>query len=359
MAPGAKCTLDIFFEDLLTFGSCSAEERITLSKAYYISDAFAKHGYDFFAGLNIVETMRDLGLEQYLPQPVPLAPPPQALEARTRLPIVSIVYTTKHPGSYDMLLTSLSLQSSIAYELICIDESAALRIEEIKQRARVMGVRLAAVLPGKPVEASKRRRYKLFSAYNTGLLASSGAIITMLNDYSFLSRDFVRDTLAFYLKHEDADSDHSGSLTWTSRSKSLLGYADTFYSAPAYALNSSALVDHSALTVLMFDGLFGVNPAATGWQVLEEHPYIPPYFSLFVCFFLVFNSSRRWWRAFHRLRARKLATGGIGDGMVRHLRPPLQRLKCNSHTSCCEYRCCDECSLVSLPDIERIRRGIG
>jgi hypothetical protein len=266
----------------MTIDSCSAEERITLSKAVFIRDAFAKHGYDFFAGLNIVETMRDLGLEQYLPPPVPFAPPPLALESRTRLPIVSIVYTTKHPGSYDMLLTSLSLQTSTAYELICVDESAALRIEEIKERARVMGVRLSVVLPGKPVEESKRRRYKLFSAYNTGLLATKGAIITMLNDYSFLSPDFVRDTLAFYLKKQEEDSEELGSTTWTLRSKSLLGYADMFYSAPAYALNSSALVDHSALTVLMFDGLFGVNPAATGWQVQSQssRSFPPPCFPL-------------------------------------------------------------------------------
>jgi hypothetical protein len=128
-----------------------------------------------------------------------------------------------------------------------------------------MGVRLSAVLPGKPVEASKRRRYKLFSAYNTGLLVSRGAIITMLNDYSFLSRDFVRDTLAFYLKAEgDSLSD---TWTWSLRSKSLLGYADMFFSAPTYALNETALADPSSLTVLLFDGLFGVNPAASGWQV--------------------------------------------------------------------------------------------
>jgi hypothetical protein len=264
------------FSDLSVFGDtfvdlwfCSSEERITLWKAIFIRDSIVNHGYDFFEGLNIVETMRDLGLEHYLPQPVPRAPPPQALEARTRLPILSIIYTTKHPGSYDMLLTSLSLQSSTSYELICVDEFAELRIEEIKERAQAMGVRLAAVLPGKPVEASKSRKYKLFSAYNTGLLASSGAIITILNDYSFLSRDFVHDTMAFYLNKGDEASGQSGSWTWSPRSKSLLGYADMFYSAPAYALNSSALVDHSALTVLLFDGLFGVNPAATGWQVLE------------------------------------------------------------------------------------------
>jgi hypothetical protein len=277
------------FKVYSTFRSCSSEERITLSKAIYIGNIFAKHGYDFFAGLNIVETMRDLGLEEYLPRPLPLAPPPQPLAARTRLPIVSIVYTTKHPGSYDLLLTSLSSQSSSAYELICIDESAALRIEEIKRRARVMRVQLAAVLPGKPVETSKRRRYKLFSAYNTGLLASRGAIITMLNDYSYLSRDFVRDTLAFYLNEKDEEEDEGGSMTWTSRSKSLLGYADMFYNAPDYALNSSALVDHSALTVLMFDGLFGVNPAATGWQVLQQLQRFPHSSILSTVLFLFCN----------------------------------------------------------------------
>jgi hypothetical protein len=266
---GSRCSVFLVFSELVVeFWHSSSEERITLWKATFIRDSIVKHGYDFFEGLDIVETMRDLGLEQYLPQPVPLAPPPQALQVQTRLPILSIIYTTKHPGSYDMLLTSLSLQSSTSYELICVDESAALRIEEIKARARAMGVRLAAVLPGKPLEASKRRKYKLFSAYNTGLLVSSGAIITMLNDYSFLSRDFVNDTLAFYLKMGTGASEQSGLWTWSLRSKSLLGYADIFYNAPAYSLNSSALVDYSALTVLMFDGLFGVHPAATGWQVL-------------------------------------------------------------------------------------------
>ena len=298
--------------------------------------------------------MRDLGLEQYLPRPLPLAPPPQPLAARTRLPIVSIVYTTKHPGSYDLLLTSLSSQSSSAYELICIDESAALRIEEIKRRARVMRVQLAAVLPGKPVETSKRRRYKLFSAYNTGLLASRGAIITMLNDYSYLSRDFVRDTLAFYLNEKDQDE--GGSMTWTSRSKSLLGYADMFYNAPDYALNSSALVDHSALTVLMFDGLFGVNPAATGWQVLQQLQRYPtllhslPFCFCFVTFFQVVegisppespkSGYRRHW-------------GWDGTTFARS----LPCLKCNTQNALA-HRCGYERAMVSIPDIEWIRRGI-
>jgi len=317
-----------------------------LSKAVYIRDAFMKHGYEFFAGLNIVETMRDLGLEQFLPPPVPRAPPPQPLQERTRLPIVSIVYTTKHPGSYDMLLTSLSLQSSTAYELICVDESAALRIGEIKQRARLMGVRLAAVLPGKPVEASKRRRYKLFSAYNTGLLSSRGAVITMLNDFSFLSRDFVRDTLAFYLKDEGGEASHGSSWSWTLRSKSLLGYADMFFSAPAYALNSSALVDNSALSVFVFDGLFGVSPAATGWQVVEgvsppESPKV---------------GYRRHW-----------GWDGRTDARFAALLPPIPphplflalALQVSFPLPPPTYRRCNERSLVALQLVKRIRRGAG
>ncbi len=344
---GSRCgSLSGFGEKFVDLWICSSEERITLSRAIFIRNSIVKHGYDFFEGLNIVETMRDLGLEQYLPQPVPLASPPETLQARTRLPILSIIYTTKHPGSYDMLLTSLSLQSSTSYELICVDESAALRIEIIKERARAMGVRLAAVLPGKPVEPSKRRKYKLFSAYNTGLLASSGAIITMLNDYSFLSRDFVHDTLAFYFKKWGNTSEQSGLWTWSLRSKSLLGYADMFYNVPAYALNSSALVDYSALTVLLFDGLFGVSPAATGWQVLRASVSY-----LLYALILTFTFAK--------------VVEGISPpespktGYRRHwgwdgnMFAPVTVFA----FACSQFyhRRCDECSLVLIPGIEWIR----
>jgi len=65
------------------------------------------------------------------------------------------------------------------------------------------------------------------------------------------------------------------------RARVRVDYLNMFHSAPAHALNTSALVDNSALTVLLYDGLFGVSPAATGWQVTFQRasssspPFLP------------------------------------------------------------------------------------
>jgi len=185
---------------------------------------------------------------------------PEASEGREK--ILSIVYTTKHPGWYDGLLQGLAHQTSRDFELICVDENAEVRGDKIKRFAEELGVPLRMVLPGKP--RSKKNTFKLFSAYNTGLLASRGEVITMLNDYAWLPPDFVNLTLSFYWGTREAGLKRTKPLK-----KSLLGYADRFYDVPPERMDKQALTDYSSLSVfspaLGERGEGGGSPRAEGW----------------------------------------------------------------------------------------------
>jgi len=55
--------------------------------------------------------------------PGPAAPPPRQ----------TIVFVTKRPGGYDVLLEALARQTSKEYELLCIDELAHRRSHKVRK----------------------------------------------------------------------------------------------------------------------------------------------------------------------------------------------------------------------------------
>ena len=91
----------------------------------------------------------------------------------------SIVFVTKRPGGYDILLHSLSKQTSRQYELICVDELAVHRREKVEEMAAALGVNLIAVTTSKP-KTHPHTRFGIANAFNTGFVLASGDIVTVL-----------------------------------------------------------------------------------------------------------------------------------------------------------------------------------
>jgi hypothetical protein len=177
-----------------------------------------RFGYRKFAPLRVAEALRAVDVELAPPcgasalEGVPPLPPPLVAPDDSS-PLVTILYTTKHPGGYDVILKSLALQTDGRYELVAVDESAPLRALAVAREARRLGVRLRSVLPGKPRDADWR--FRLYSAYNTGLMVAATPIVTFLNDFAYLPPKFVEETIRFYQEPR--------------RRNALLGYADIFF----------------------------------------------------------------------------------------------------------------------------------
>lgn len=62
--------------------------------------------------------------------------------------LVSIIYLTARPGSYDMLFNSLYMQTDHSYELIIIDELVDHRKEAILRRSKELQLPVVAVVSG-------------------------------------------------------------------------------------------------------------------------------------------------------------------------------------------------------------------
>ena len=135
-------------------------------------------------------------------------------EAGRTPPALTVVFVTKRPGGYDVLLNSLGAQTSRDYELVCVDELASRRGDAVRAAAAAADVPLARVVTGKP-KSDPRRRFGIANAINTGVLLARGKYVTILMDNSWVPADFVERTLAFY-----ADP---------ARAKSFLAYPEHFY----------------------------------------------------------------------------------------------------------------------------------
>ncbi len=155
----------------------------------------------------------------------------QDLAHKKRL-LHSIVFVTKRPGGYDILLHALAKQTSKDYELICVDELAPHRKEKVEEMAEALGVNLVAVTTSKP-KTHPHTRFGIANAFNTGFILASGDIVTILQDYIYVPSDFVQKTLAFHAEHD----------------YSLLSYPEYRFSAPQGLLDPDLLHDPSTITV--------------------------------------------------------------------------------------------------------------
>jgi glycosyltransferase involved in cell wall biosynthesis len=144
----------------------------------------------------------------------------------------TIVFVTKRPGGYDILLHSLSKQSNKNYELICVDELAPHRKGKVQEMAEALGVNLVAVTTSKP-KTHSHTRFGIANAFNTGFVLSSGDIVTVLQDYIYLPADFVEKTLSFHAEHD----------------YSLLSYPEYRFSAPDGFVDLNLIHDPTTITV--------------------------------------------------------------------------------------------------------------
>ena len=144
--------------------------------------------------------------------------------------LISIIYITKRPGGYDILLNSLAQQTSKNYELICIDELANYRKEKIKTMAEKLNVNLKIVRPGKE-KTFPDTKFGICNAFNTGLLEASGEVILFLQDYCWLPANIMEKIEEFYQENPD----------------SLLSFCEKYYQAPNVDKNKFS--DNTALTI--------------------------------------------------------------------------------------------------------------
>ena len=154
-------------------------------------------------------------------------------------PLHSIVFVTKRPGGYDVLLEALARQSSRNYELICVDELADHRAHAVKEMAARLQVNLAAITRSKP-KTHPETRFGIANAINTGLdvfaslliatrrqcddcwlcisgvltcwispagfILAKGHVVTVLQDNIYLPDFFVERTLHFHSENPEVRS---------------------------------------------------------------------------------------------------------------------------------------------------------
>ena len=166
-------------------------------------------------------------------------------------PLHSIVFVTKRPGGYDVLLEALSRQTNRNYELICVDELADHRGRDVEEMAARLRVNLVAITRSKP-KTHPRTRFGIANAINTGFVLAKGHIVTVLQDNIYLPDFFVEKTLAFHADNPFA----------------LISYPELRFVAPDNHVDVALLADKSSLSVFAEPVTDG--PQMQGWRTANE-----------------------------------------------------------------------------------------
>lgn len=98
--------------------------------------------------------------------------------------LISVIGLTYRPGGFDVLADGLQRQTHQDYELICVDEVVSRRGVVFNYLQR-RGVKVSHVVPSKR-KCFPELPFNLINAYNTGLLLSTGEVVVILNDYTWL-----------------------------------------------------------------------------------------------------------------------------------------------------------------------------
>ena len=108
---------------------------------------------------------------------------------------ISVIYITYRPGGFDMLANSFKYQTVQDYELIIIDDYEKRKPEQVKTFLEENEVYASYVGPSKE-ECFPELPHKVITAINTGILLSTGDVIVLMTDYTWLHKDslerFVR-----------------------------------------------------------------------------------------------------------------------------------------------------------------------
>jgi len=163
----------------------------------------------------------------------------------------SIVFVTKRPGGYDVLLEGLARQTVRNYELICVDELADHRAHAAKEMAARLQVNLVAITRSKP-KTHPETRFGIANAINTGFVLARGHIVTVLQDNIYLPDFFVEKTLAFHAHNPVG----------------LISYPELRFVAPEGHVDINQLHDVSSVTV--FKTPVQEGPQLQGWRTSNE-----------------------------------------------------------------------------------------
>jgi hypothetical protein len=116
-------------------------------------------------------------------------------DTNTSNPFISIILFTNRPGAIDMAFYSLAEQDSRDYELIVVDDSAGDRRSSMIAFADRLQINLQHVVRSKTKTSAVSSPGGEANAMNTGLLLARGRAAVFLNDFTWLPRRFVAETI--------------------------------------------------------------------------------------------------------------------------------------------------------------------
>lgn len=154
------------------------------------------------------------------------------IDQKSPASFISIVYVTKRPGSFDLLLHSLAQQTDSRYELIVVDELAYHRRDAVKLLAESLRVHLVQHVPGKP--KTRPHKYGICNGINTGLIYAKGYAVAVVMDMAWLPSHFVARIHQFYREHSI---------------ENILAFPEAKMDPPAGLLDRERLTDDSAVSI--------------------------------------------------------------------------------------------------------------
>jgi hypothetical protein len=119
-----------------------------------------------------------------------------AEENNSSTPFISIILFTNRPGGIDLAFYSLAEQDSRDYELIVVDDSSGDRRSSMIAFADSLQINLQHVVRSKTKTSAVSSSGGEANAMNTGLLLVRGRAAVFLNDFTWLPRRFVAETIA-------------------------------------------------------------------------------------------------------------------------------------------------------------------
>jgi glycosyltransferase involved in cell wall biosynthesis len=257
-----QASVDLWYYDFMDMDKL--EVLVTEWREAQVLKIFEERGRATFSDLGVLDLDWGFGLG-VAPSEFEIVPPSCLKPGRVAL---TIVYTTKRPGGYDVVLNALGQQTSRDFELVCVDELAPYREHQIREMAAARGVTVTFIQKSKV--PSEKRRYKIQNAYNSGLLMVRGQLVSILNDYAWLPSRFVEETIKFY----------SNSL----HCKALLGYPEIWFRPPGEftddgKMMSSPVVQFDAIarndSLSVFNPPLDRSPLEAGWERVPKSIMYP------------------------------------------------------------------------------------
>lgn len=102
---------------------------------------------------------------------------------------VSVIYLTYRPGGYDILAAGLTQQTHDNIELIIVDDYPGRR-EKVQEYLESQDIYASYIGPSKK-KCFPEIAFNDSNAHNTGIMMSTGDILVILTDYTYLHEDTI------------------------------------------------------------------------------------------------------------------------------------------------------------------------